>query len=394
MTPTKRSCSACGATGPREFLELADIPTQACALWSTRERALACPKGEIVLTLCERCGYIENAAFDPSAAEYNDTYENALHFSQVFQGYADRLARSLVERHALRGKSVVEIGCGDGQFLSTLCELGRNHGVGFDPSYGKLKTNLPLSPLVKVVADNYSERHAGEAADLVLSRQVFEHIPGPARFLHSLRKTLGDRLETVVFFEVPNALRTLRENTVWDIIYEHCSSFTAGSLARVFAASGFDVLEVEEAYDGQFLTIDARPARGPRGSVAFALDDLPALSRTVDAFEAAHRARIETCRRMIDDFAARRKRTVIWGAGARGISFLNILGVREPITHVVDVNPRKHGTFVAGTGQEIVAPAFLRAQPPDVVIVMNPNYTAEIERSLADLGLECQVVHP
>jgi hypothetical protein len=53
----------------------------------------------------------------------------------------------------------------------------------------------------------------------------------------------------------------------------------------------------------------------------------------------------------------------------------------------VDVNPYKHGKYIAGTGHEVVAPRFLEAYRPDAVIAMNPIYCDEIRRDLEDMGL-------
>jgi hypothetical protein len=58
----------------------------------------------------------------------------------------------------------------------------------------------------------------------------------------------------------------------------------------------------------------------------------------------------------------------------------------------VDINPHKHGKFLAGTGHEIVAPEFLTQYKPDVVIVMNPIYCDEIRADLGRLGLSPQVI--
>ncbi len=58
----------------------------------------------------------------------------------------------------------------------------------------------------------------------------------------------------------------------------------------------------------------------------------------------------------------------------------------------VDINPHKQGTYIAGTGQEIVAPEFLRGYHPHVVIVMNPIYRQEIEQDLRRIGLAAEVI--
>jgi hypothetical protein len=79
---------------------------------------------------------------------------------------------------------------------------------------------------------------------------------------------------------------------------------------------------------------------------------------------------------------------VLWGAGSKGVSFLSTLDLTtDDVPYVVDLNPHKIGTFIAGTGQEIVAPDFLSDFRPDVVIIMNPVYRQEITQKLAALGL-------
>ena len=62
------------------------------------------------------------------------------------------------------------------------------------------------------------------------------------------------------------------------------------------------------------------------------------------------------------------------------------------IRYAVDINPRKQGMFVAGSGQEIVPPEFLRVYQPDVVIIMNRNYEDEIAGQLAQLGLQAEIL--
>ena len=99
-------------------------------------------------------------------------------------------------------------------------------------------------------------------------------------------------------------------------------------------------------------------------------------------------------KRQIEKLKESGKRAVVWGAGAKGLSFLNMLKIRDEIEFAVDINPRKHGMFLAGTGQEIVPPEFLRKYKPDVVIVMNPIYKQEIQRQVEDLKVACEFIYP
>jgi len=47
---------------------------------------------------------------------------------------------------------------------------------------------------------------------------------------------------------------------------------------------------------------------------------------------------------------------------------------------------------MAGTGQEIVAPDFLKRYKPDVVIVMNSIYCEEIKRDLTQMSLDPELL--
>ena len=48
--------------------------------------------------------------------------------------------------------------------------------------------------------------------------------------------------------------------------------------------------------------------------------------------------------------------------------------------------------YIPGTGHRIVPPAELREFRPDVVVIMNPIYRAEIQADLSGIGLYPEVV--
>jgi len=59
---------------------------------------------------------------------------------------------------------------------------------------------------------------------------------------------------------------------------------------------------------------------------------------------------------------------------------------------VVDVNPRKQGTFLPGSGHPVVAPETLLETRPDLVVAMNGMYREEIQRRLSGLGLDIELI--
>jgi SAM-dependent methyltransferase len=294
----------------------------------------------------------------------------------------------------LHNKDVIEIGCGNGDFLALLCDFGNNRGVGFDPAFKSEKaiaTGLAQSNFT-VIQDFYSERYANYTADIICCRHVLEHIALPRDFLALLRRVLGNRLDTVVFFEVPNILFTLHDLGIWDLIYEHCGYFSAVSLAYIFGVSGFTLRAVNETYEGQFLFIDAFPAEEKTSLVEVPSEGVEALASAVVNFSNRYTVKLKEWISKAEEIKIKKEKAVVWGAGSKGVTFLNSLNLRHPIEYVVDVNPHKQGKYIAGSGQKIVSPAFLQEYRPDKIIVMNPIYFDEIRNMTVNLRYPVEYV--
>ena len=383
------ACPACGAARARRFHEQDRVPSHSCLLLADRAAAENFPTGSIRLALCEECGFIWNTAYDTSLAAYSTSYEETQGFSPRFRAFARDLATRIIDDHGLRDKDIVEIGCGKGEFLALLCELGDNRGIGIDPSVIPDRVDSPARDRMQFIQEYYAPEHGALPADAIVCRHTLEHIPDVGAFMRLVRSSIPEGADPLVVFELPDVRRVLREAAFWDIYYEHCAYFSAGSLARLFRATGFDVIDLTYEYDDQYLVIVARPATGSGRDRRFGLEDgVTEVQSEVAAFQAALAKTVDHWRGVVGSL----ERVVIWGAGSKGVSFLTTLGLRAEIEYAVDINPHKHGMFMAGTGQEIVAPEFLRDYQPSLVIAMNPIYVDEIGASLRDLGVEARLV--
>jgi len=367
------------------------VPVHSCVLLDSAAEARAFPRRDLELAFCEMCGFVFNHLFDKSVMRYSTNFEESQHFSGTFSAFARNLAREIAENCDVAGKQVLEIGCGKGEFLAELCAVGDAKGVGIDPGY-RADNGRGQKADVRYIVDFYSSRYRAMHADVVLCRHTLEHIPEVESFIRTIRESIDDRHDTLIVFETPDAMRVLSEGAFWDIYYEHCCYFSAGSHARLFRREGFDVTGLSVVYNNQYIVQYARPAAAPtqpRFSVEF---DLPMMSALAAAFPSRVNDVKTAWQSHIAQAVAQGNRIVLWGGGSKGVSFLTTLGLDEEIAAVVDVNPYKQGKFMPGTGHEVVAPAALDAIRPDIVILMNPIYAREVQSQLDALGTKASLL--
>jgi hypothetical protein len=387
----RQGCPSCYSPDMWVFYELKQIPVNSMLLLSTREDAIDFPTGDLALGFCKSCGFMSNIAFDSNLLEYSSRYEATQGFSHTFSTFQRNLATRLVERFRLYDKKIIEIGCGQGEFLTLICELGGNRGVGFDPCYRAEPKHNDNEDRITFIKDFYSEKYTACQGDFFCCKMTLEHIPNTFDFVAMVRRSIIRSGSPIVLFQVPDTTRVLREVAFWDLYYEHCSYFTAGSLAHLFRRCGFDIIELAMDFDDQYLMIVARPG----SAEAFSLTreaDLETVAQDVDYFSANYRKNVAAWQQYLADLCQSGQHVVVWGAGSKAVAFLTTLNARREIQYAVDINPHKQGTYLAGAGVKIVGPGFLHEYQPEVVIVMNPIYCSEITNTLTQIGIRPEVV--
>lgn len=380
------SCPVCATEAGKTFFALQDVPVFCNVLWDDKAEAANAAKGDVELVCCEGCGLVYNRAFDPSKVEYAPDYENALHFSKSFQLFAEDLSNHLVEHHALAGKTVAEIGCGDGYFLKQMVKAGVGRGIGFDPSMEENDKRGFIGENVEIVPKMFLTGNLPAEFDLVICRHVLEHLQNPLALLTDIRDALGDR-RSALYFEVPNAGWILDDCSLWDFIYEHYTYWTAPTLRALFSEAGFEVLNTTSGFGDQFLMIEAHStqrAQAPSRSE----HDVKKLSAACQLFAKTANGQLQRWQRELGELGATGKKVAVWGAGSKGITFVNaVSAAREAVVCVVDLNPRKHGKFIAGSAHPVLPPESLADLQPDVVIIPNALYEREIAAQLSKMGI-------
>ena len=389
MSQLTNVCPSCETVGMEVFYSAKSVPINSCLMFSTQEEAVAFPRGDVVLGFCKSCGFISNLAFDSSKVDYASLAPEEQGFSGTFNAYAQKLCNHLIETYDLHNKNISEIGCGRGDFLALLCEIGNNYGVGIDPSAVSGGVQSTALARMSFIRDYFSERYAKYLGDFVCCRHTLEHIPNTAQFVNSVRTSVGNH-STPVFFEVPDVGRILSEVAFWDIYYEHCSYFNLRSLGQLFRFCNFKIKDLYKDYFDQYLLIEAMPVNELSNIVLDKEESVEETAKLVNLFSSRCQDKLSSWKKELKRIKDEKKRAIVWGSGSKCVAFMTTLDIKDEIEYVVDINPHRHGKFIPGVGKQIISPESLKEYKPETIIVMNPVYVNEIRKSVEGMGITAE----
>ncbi len=372
-------CPVCKSNAIYTFLNKKDIPVHQNFIFRERDSAINSVKGDLSLVICKECEFIFNSDFEIDKIQYSETYDNTQTCSPKFQRYIDEIIKYLVDKYKFKNKTIVEVGCGKGAFLKQIVEMSNGYGYGFDPSYEgeEIQLNGNLVFEKKYYDKNYSEIQA----DLVILRHVIEHIQNPIEIMQSIKEALINSPDAIVYIETPCVEWILKNNIIYDFFYEHCSYFTKESLRKLLEIIGFDVLELNHTFEGQYI---------------YAIAKVRDISEN-NIFDMAntYAKNIETEKyKWKQNLANYRSRVAIWGAGAKGVTFLNDVDPNyNLIDCVIDINKNKQNKFIPGTGHDIVSYREIEKRNIKTIVVMNWNYIDEIKLLLDKANIDVELIN-
>lgn len=385
LIENSKICYLCGSNNTKEFFRLPPIPTMDGVMSPTREAAVNAITGEIILHYCKDCSYIGNEGYDPEKINFND-YDFSNAHSPSFAKHTSEICDRLINTYGIKGKTILDVGCGDGYFLKNICKAGLNKGIGIDPGfdYSKHKKNgLDLT----FIRDYYSDQYAHLDLDLLTCRHVISVLEDPAQLVQSFRDNLAAQKDSIIYIDTPNAYHTYKDLVIWNVVYEHRSWFSPSSLKYLLEKCGFDVLNISTCWNDEYLNIEAKLSTEPKQhKLNQFINKEQDLESIILNFEAEYHLLKNKYEDKINRLREDRKRILAWGAGARSVSFFNLFDLTNLVPSIIDINEQRQGKYLPGTGQSIVSPEFMNEYQPDVVIITNPTYAAEIKAQIVSHG--------
>jgi len=385
-------CRFCAAPLEHVFADLGMSPVANDNVPLERADAME-PFFPLRALVCSRCFLVQLAPFQTERPLFREDYAYFSSYSTSWLEHCRRYTEQMTERLALDGSSqVVEVASNDGYLLQYFKRAGIPV-LGIEPTENTANAALEKGIPTRIAfwgRETAREVAAQTQADLLLGNNVLAHVPDINDFVAGMRIAL--KQGGTITIEFPHLLKLIELNQ-WDTIYhEHYSYLSFGTVARVFAAHGLRLFDVEEI-----------PTHGGSLRIFGCHDDDPRerSGAAVELLERERAAGLEDVRtyrdygaRVVEDklqileflIGLKRAGNAIagYGAAAKGNTLLNFCGVgRDFIDFVCDANPHKQRHVLPGTHIPILAPEAIRERRPDVVLILPWNIKDEVMAQLS-----------
>jgi len=289
------------------------------------------------LCACLGCGHVFNAGFVPELASriYVDSVLTNVPVDPSMHHRLVELSAWLPEE-SISGAKILEIGAGGGHLARILAAYARMVTV-VEPCRALSAASLP-EPNIRLIRSTFPVRSGDvEPCDLVVARQVLEHVHDPRQFLAGVADLTAD--QAYVYIEVPSLEYIVEYGAVLDLHVQHVQYFSRQNLIRLAQSVGLipsKFLSIKEGHDLGILFrkagTDPEVERPAQGGVPAAAD--PARLRE------AVTARFAQAQAM--DLGAL-GRIALYGATMQAEVLLNLLPSTRAISMILDDNESYDG---------------------------------------------------
>lgn len=217
-------------------------------------------KNRFEYKICDLCGSIYNSKrMIPSS--YNDFYKqskSSAYFSDVFYPaveaarkvklYPERV-KSILElygKDSLKGKTLLDVGAGEGYFFDLLKESG------IDATFRVIEPNPRLAEKCRSKGYDVFEGYVHQQKDWLGSNdyifcfEVFEHVLNPSEFSESLKNLLAPRGRLLLTSLTASGLDLYALKDLSDMVAppQHLNFFSLDGYKRFFEKIGFSKCEI------------------------------------------------------------------------------------------------------------------------------------------------------
>lgn len=391
-------CRFCGKQDVFKFLELGTMALANSFLTADELRSVTEPKYPLDVYFCEQCGLVQiGHVVSPDALFKDYIYFSST--SDLVHKHAAYLAESFQRRFGLTGNSrVVEIASNDGTVLKYFQKTGVKT-LGIEPAVNIAK--VAVASGIDTVNDFFNQttsagiRNRYGAADVILGRHVFAHVPEIHDFVKGLKHLLAAK--GAIAIEAPYLIDFVEKNEFDTVYHEHYSYLSVRAMAHLFGLYDMEVFDAERVpiHGGSIIYfIGHRGAHPVSASVTelISQEREKGLDRkdTYVAFAERTAGIRFSLVQLLKDLKASGKRIAAYGAPAKGNTLLNYCGIStDLVEYTVDKSPHKQNLYTPGMHLPVYHPDKLAQDMPDYVLLLAWNFAEEVlaqQRTYRDKG--------
>lgn len=352
-------CIVCGAALDEScnLMLCADMPASAQNMPSEKELEFE-QSVDLQLCQCPFCGLVQ---FDCAPVPY---YKDVIRSG----GYSSTMAKLRRSQYShfidichLEGKKIIEIGCGQGEFLQLLGEFPVGvYGIEHSRELVDKAKGKGLN-VWEGFAENKDTGLEGGPYDAFLSFNFLEHQPDPNGMLQCIYNNLVE--DGCGLLTVPDFDYILGKMAYYELLRDHIANYTTDSLRFLLNRNGFVVIEEAVVNDDTISMIVRKRSRIDISGIKAIYDD--------------------TTRRIKEFIGARircGKKVAVWGASHQGFTVISTTGIGDKIQYILDSAPFKQGRFSPASHVPIVSPDHFYSNPVDCILIIAPGYTDEIHK--------------
>ncbi|GHE00944.1 SAM-dependent methyltransferase [Defluviimonas sp. 20V17] len=389
------NCRHCQTPLSRRFLDLGAAPPSNAYLSA---ESLHAPELHFPLRLfvCDTCHLVQTEDFASADTFFSAEYAYFSSTSKGWLAHAAAYCTKMTDRAQLTPDSfVIEVASNDGYLLRNFVQAGIPC-LGIEPtdSTADAAEAVGVPTLRAFFGRDLGVRLAAEGrkADLIAGNNVYAHVPDINDFTAGLAACL--KPEGMITLEFPHLMRLVEFRQFDTVYHEHFSYLSLLVVARIFAAQGLRVFDVEElpTHGGSLRVYGCHrsAAHVETPAVAALLTEERRRGMHAAPYYEGFQAEAEAVKngllRFLLDCKAAGRSVAGYGAAAKGNTLLNYAGVRpDLLPFVADAAPAKIGRYLPGSRIPVLAPEALERNRPDVVLILPWNIADEVRQQLAPL---------
>jgi len=328
---------------------------------------------------CTRCNHLYNRAYDPDNWElmYRCDILTNRPVHVTMSRYLEEVA-DWIGRERIRGANVVEVGAGSGHLARVLARDARSVLV-FEPSRGLAAQMLPETN-IELLNEPFSASSVSPPVDLIVCRQVLEHLADPLTLLGEMRKALSK--DGAIYLEVP-AAEFIEDNAVFCELHNaHVQYFHRSGLEALGRRAGLEIVRERSVKGGHDRGVLFRHGDG-RGAIEFK-------SGGEDTLAARLSQRFDSLRSAL---LRGEKSLILYGATWQAVGLLGPMGASPPVRIVLDDNDDYAGRLMYNTDQkaQVVYGPTAQLSPDDAVLITAYLHKRVIAERLRETGFTGQI---